>query len=105
MTGPPLPPGGDTVIMREDSDERDGRVAFARAPTVGQHVRRAGDDVAAGSVVLARGVPLGPGEIGLLAALGRTVIAVHRRPRVAIVSTGDALVPPARAPPPGVSPS
>src|SRR5207248_1846559 len=98
MTGAPVPAGADAVIMREESEERDGRVTFQRVPTVGQHVRRAGDDVMTGARVLEPGAPLGPAEIGLLAALGRVVIAVHRRPRVAVVSTGDELVRPDRAP-------
>jgi len=92
MTGAPLPAGADAVIMREEAEERDGQVSFAAVPAVGQHLRHAGEDVAAGEEVLASGALIGPGEIGLLAALGRTLVEVYRRPEVAIVSTGDELV-------------
>jgi molybdopterin molybdotransferase len=103
MTGAPMPAGADAVIMREDATEHDAgaRVSFARAARPGQHVRRAGEDVAPGDVVLDEGALLMPGEIGLLAGLGRTIVAVRRRPRVAILSTGDELVEPDRAPAPG----
>ena len=92
MTGAPMPVGADAVVMREEAEERDGEVRFSIAPDPSAHVRRAGSDVEAGTRVLRAGDPIGPGEIGLLAALGRTLIEVHRRPRVAILSTGDELV-------------
>ena len=92
MTGAPLPAGADAVIMREEAREKDGEVRFTTAPTVGQHVRRAGEDITQGEVILRAGAEIGAGEIGLLAALGRTLVEVGRRPEVAIVSTGDELV-------------
>jgi molybdopterin molybdotransferase len=98
MTGAPVPKGADAVVKREDADEKGGKVAFRELPKVGAHVRRAGDDVELGATVLAFGDPIGAGEIGLLAALGRTLVAVHRQPRVAILSTGDELVEADRAP-------
>ena len=105
MTGAPVPPGADAIVMREDSDETGegdaAEVRFRSVPGPGQHVRRAGEDVTPGSLLLDVGAPIGPGEIGLLAAQGRTVVQVRRRPRVAIVSTGDELVEPDRAPGPG----
>jgi molybdopterin molybdotransferase len=101
MTGAPMPKGADAVVKREGSDEKGDQVAFREQPRPGAHVRRAGDDVALGATVLAAGDPIGPGEIGLIAALGRTLVAVVRRPRVAILSTGDELVEPDRAPGPG----
>jgi molybdopterin molybdotransferase len=105
MTGAPIPDGADAVVMREDADERDGperaNVRFSIAPPVGAHVRRAGGDVEPGAAVLLAGDGVGAGEIGLLAGLGRTLLAVHRRPRAAIVSTGDELADPDRAPGPG----
>ncbi len=101
MTGAPLPRGADAIVMKEDAHEQDGRVRFTKAPGPQAHVRRAGDDIAHGDTALAAGTLLGPGEIGLAAALGRTVLVVHRRPRVAILSTGDELVAPDRAPGPG----
>ena len=74
---------------------------FRVGTPLGQHIRRTGEDIATGEVVLAAGIPLGPGEIGLLAALGRTLVQVHRRPHIAIVSTGDELVPADVVPGPG----
>ena len=101
MTGAPLPAGADAVIMKEEADEQAGAVRFRAAAALGQHIRRAGEDIAAGEVVLPAGVLLGPGELGLLSALGRTLVQVHRRPQVAIVSTGDELVTADVAPGPG----
>ena len=101
MTGAPLPAGADAVIMKEEAEEQAGAVRFRLVPMLGQHVRRAGEDIADGEVVLPAGAALGPGELGLLAALGRTLVQVHRRPQVAIVSTGDELVTADVAPGPG----
>ena len=101
ITGAPLPAGVDAVIMKEEAEERDGFVRFRSAAEPGQHVRRAGEDIGSGELVLPAGVMLGPGELGLLAALGRTLVQVHRRPQVAIVSTGDELVAADMAPGPG----
>ena len=101
MTGAPLPAGADAVIMKEEADEQKDQVRFRALAEPGQHIRRAGEDIAAGDVVLPAGTVLGPGELGLLAALGRTLVQVHRRPQVAIVSTGDELVAADVAPGPG----
>lgn len=92
MTGAPLPAGADAVVMREDADDRGDSVAIALSVRPGENVRRAGEDVAPGDVVVGAGTRLGAGEIGLLAALGHAVVKVRRRPRVAIMSTGDELV-------------
>ncbi len=92
MTGAPIPDGADAVIMREEATEQDGHVRFVKQPRLGQHIRHAGEDVRVGKTVLPAGSHLGPGELGLLAALGRLLVGVHRRPQVAIVSTGDELV-------------
>jgi molybdopterin molybdotransferase len=101
MTGAPMPAGADAVIMREEAQEQDGQVRFANKPAPGDHIRRAGEDVQDGEEVLPQGARLGPGELGLLASLGRTLVCVHRRPLVAIVSTGDELVPADQPPRPG----
>lgn len=94
FTGAPLPPGADTVVRQEDC-ERDGdRVRIRVAGPVGEHVRLAGEDVREAELVLEPGTRLGPGPLGLLASLGRSVVAVHQRPRVAILSGGDELVEP-----------
>ena len=94
LTGAPLPPGADCVVRQEDAERDGGRVSIRVAPEPGDHVRRAGEDVAAGERVLEAGTRLGPAQIGMLASLGRSVVAVHRRPRVAVLSGGDELVEP-----------
>jgi hypothetical protein len=100
FTGAPLPPGADAVLMQEDCtlvDSADGAVPQVRVnvmPQAGQSIRRAGEDVARGAVVLARGTRLGPAELGQAAGVGMDSFAVVRRPRVALFSTGDELVMP-----------
>jgi len=91
MTGAPLPPGADTVVMQEDATRDGDRVTLPAAP-VGDHVRRAGEDVAVGELALSAGLRLHPGALTLLAALGLAKVEVAWRPRVAILSTGDELV-------------
>jgi molybdopterin molybdotransferase len=90
MTGAPIPSGADAVVMREDTDETDPKVVVLGTSTrPGENVRRRGEDVAAGSVVLRAGTLLGPADVGLLAGVGRARVRVSRRPTVAILSTGD----------------
>ncbi len=92
LTGAPLPPGADAVVPFEDAEERDGRVHLRAEVRAGAHVRRRGEDIRAGERVLAAGTVLGPAEISFLAACSRLSVPVVRRPRVAILSTGDELV-------------
>jgi len=94
MTGAPMPPGADTVIPVEWTQESDDMMRFEGEPREGLYVRPAGQDIAVDDVVLTKGTAIGSPEIGLLATLGRTEIAVFPRPRVAIMATGDELVPP-----------
>lgn len=94
FTGAPIPPGADCVVRQEDTQREGDRVRLLRAPELGEHVRRAGEDVAAGESVLEPGSVLGAAHLGMLASLGRTVVSVRRRPRVAILSGGDELVEP-----------
>ena len=101
MTGAPLPVGADAVVMREEADDRGDRVRFERPAVAGQHVRRAGEDIAAGAEVLAAATRIGPGEVAVLASLGHAEVRVTRRPRVAILSTGDELCPLGGTPRPG----
>jgi len=92
MTGAPIPPGTDTVVMQEHVT-RDGDTAILRAgQRAGQHVRQAGEDIGAGDIALHAGTPLMPAELGMLASLGVSEVSVRRRPRVAFFSTGDELV-------------
>ncbi|HET9221231.1 MAG TPA: gephyrin-like molybdotransferase Glp [Roseiflexaceae bacterium] len=89
MTGAPLPPGADAVIMVEQTDERDGMLHVERAVNQGDSVHTVGQDIARGTLVLARGTALGAAEIGLLATVGRVRVPVYRRPIVAVLATGD----------------
>jgi molybdopterin molybdotransferase len=92
MTGAPLPAGADAVIEFERTEEAAGRVAVFGAVAPGKNVRYAGEDVRAGTRALAAGTAIGPAEMGMIAALGIPAVRVHKRPRVAIVSTGSELV-------------
>ncbi len=93
MTGALLPSGADAVVPLEQAREDENTVLVEAAPALGAHVRPAGHDVSAGTPVVLADAPLSAASIGLLAALGRDSIEVHRRPRVAILSTGDELRP------------
>ena len=93
-TGAPLPPGADTVVMKEDARVAGDRVTLAAATRAGQHVRRAGEDVEAGQQVLQAGQVLTPARIALAASLGLPELEVSRRPSVAVFATGDELVEP-----------
>jgi molybdopterin molybdotransferase len=92
MTGAPIPQEADTVIQAEAAEETKGRVLIYEPAKRGKNIRRAGEDVMAGDRVFKPGNVLGPPEIGLLASLGLATVQVHRRPRVAIISTGSELV-------------
>jgi molybdopterin molybdotransferase len=92
MTGAPMPPGADCVVPVEWTDGGTSRVRIDYAPQLGQHIRRAGEDVMAGETVLTAGTSLGAPQIGLLAAVGRARAVVRPRPRVVIFSTGSELV-------------
>ncbi len=93
MTGAPMPAGADTVVIRENTERRDGTVRINGDVVVGANVRPGDDDCVAGTCVLAAGQSLDAGVIAWLAALGITSVSVVRRPRVAILVTGDELVP------------
>jgi molybdopterin molybdotransferase len=94
FTGAALPPGADTVVRQEDTEREGALVRLRGLPRCGENVRPAGEDVRVGELVLDSGTELGPAALGLLAALGRTVVAVRQRPRVALVSGGDELIEP-----------
>ncbi|MEN8213215.1 MAG: gephyrin-like molybdotransferase Glp, partial [Pseudomonadota bacterium] len=92
MTGAPMPINTDTVVMQEHTlSDGDKKIRISSEHRSGQNVRQAGEDIAAGSVVLERGRRLTPADLGILASLGVAEVTVRRRPRVAFFSTGDEL--------------
>lgn len=105
FTGAPVPPGADAVVMQEECTVVDGpdaaapRVQIHSTPLPGQNIRRSGEDVTRGDVVLAAGTRLGPAALGLAASVGMAQLQVVRKPRVALFSTGDELVLPGTVPP------
>jgi molybdopterin molybdotransferase len=101
MTGAPMPEGADTIVPVEQTDSQfvagadealPAQVSIYKGSRAGDYVRPVGEDIQAGAIVLKAGIVLRPQEIGVLAALGSAQVAVVRRPRVAILSTGDELV-------------
>ncbi|MEZ5662026.1 MAG: molybdopterin molybdotransferase MoeA [Burkholderiaceae bacterium] len=107
FTGAPMPPGADAVVMQEDTREVGGDIHGVHVdvvPEAGQWVRRAGEDVSRGAVVLARGCRLSAASIGLAAGIGRAQLTVSVRPRVALFSTGDELVMPGEVAPEAMAP-
>ena len=92
MTGAPIPDGADSVIRVEDTDGGIARVEIRDARDAGRNVRPRGEDLQIGALAVARGEVLGPAQIGVLASVGAATISVHRRPRVAVLSSGDELV-------------
>ncbi len=97
MTGAPLPSGADAVVKVEDTSQNGDQVTVHEAVAPGTSVRPAGGDIAAGSEVLRPGTRLRPAHLGLLASLGVAWPKVRRRPAVAIMSTGDEIMPPETA--------
>lgn len=92
MTGAPMPPAADTVVMQEQVESLgNGRIRIDSRHRVGQNVRQAGEDIARGSCVFTQGRHLRAADIGVLASLGFAELRVRRRPRVAFFSTGDEL--------------
>lgn len=91
MTGAPVPAGADSVVPYEWTDRGVAQVRITRAPRPGQHLRRAGEDVTAGDLLIEQGSVLGPRHLGLMAAVGRSTVLSRPRPRVVILSTGSEL--------------
>ena len=106
LTGAPLPAGADTVVVQEDvvrAKTIDGDIVTLTGdgpPREGAHIRRAGLDFTRGDVVAKAGERVTPARIGVAAAAGHAALPVHRRPRVALLATGDELVPPGVSPGP-----
>jgi molybdopterin molybdotransferase len=104
FTGAPVPPGADAVVMQEQCEALDGAVKVNVPPQAGQSIRRRGEDVARGAVVLRAGTRLSPQALGLAAAVGAGRLQVLRRPRVALLSSGDELAMPGDTPPEALPP-
>ncbi len=100
FTGAPLPTGTDCVVMQEDAERDQDRVRFKIQPVSGRYVRARGMDFSEGDVGLAAGVRLGFGTLGLVAAMNHDSVPVRRRPRIALIASGDELVPPGSVPQP-----
>lgn len=98
FTGAPVPNGADAILLQEDARVADDALTASAPP--GPHMRAAGLDFREGAVALAAGTRLGPAELALAAAMNHAEVPVARRPRVAIIASGDELVPPGAAPGP-----
>lgn len=92
MTGAPLPAGADAVVMLEDARVQGTDVFISESPSPGANVRRRGEELRAGDLLLPRGTPITPPVVALLASQGQVTVAVRRLPRVAIVTTGAEVV-------------
>jgi len=101
FTGAPLPPGADAVVMQELCEHQGDAVIINHLPRAGEALRRAGSEIAASDVILVAGTRIRAQEIGLAASVGIAQLAVVRRMRVALFSTGDELVMPGEPLPPG----
>jgi molybdopterin molybdotransferase len=97
FTGAPVPEGADAVVMQELCQQQGDKVTIKTAVTTGESIRRAGEDIKQGSVILESGTRIRPQEQGLIASIGRANIAVKRRLKVATFFTGDELVEPGKA--------
>jgi molybdopterin molybdotransferase len=93
-TGAPMPAGADTVVIKENVAINGGQVVVKAGEKAGGNVRAAGEDYAKGDLAFAAGTPLGAAQLAVLAALGIDRVPVRRRPRIAVIATGDELVPP-----------
>ena len=94
MTGAPVPLGADTIVPYENTDRDDTDVNVFVASAAGQHIRRVGEDIKAGTQLFRAGDRLGPRDIGVLAGIGIDKILVRPRPRAVVISTGSELVDP-----------
>jgi len=92
FTGAPLPGGADGVIRQEDTEAADDRVTIRDPRDAGKNIRRTGEDIRRGDLVLPSGTPLGPAQLGVLASIAHEPVAVHRRPVVAFLGSGDEIV-------------
>jgi len=93
-TGAPMPPGADTVVIKENVATSGDRVTVKAGEKAGANVRAAGEDYAEGDLAFAAGTPASAADLAVLAALGIAHVPVRRLPRIAVIATGDELVPP-----------
>ena len=94
FTGAPVPQGADTVVIQENTSADGDEVTILEGEALGRNIRKAGLDFAQGDVLLTRGTLLGPCELALAAAMNHATLSVTRRPRIALLATGDELVKP-----------
>jgi molybdopterin molybdotransferase len=92
LTGAPVPPGADAVVMVEDTSTKDDRVTISAVAKVGDHIRPAGDDISVGQQVIDARTELTPAHLGVLASIGVRNVPVFPRARVGVLSTGDELI-------------
>jgi len=104
FTGALIPPGADAVVMQEQAEAVGDSVTIHHAPRAGEWIRRKGEDISAGAVILPAGSRLRSQELGLAASVGLASLPVHRRLRVAVFFTGDELTMPGDVPPEGLKP-
>ncbi|MCZ7449511.1 molybdopterin molybdotransferase MoeA [Agrobacterium rhizogenes] len=101
FTGAPVPEGADTILIQEDAEVLEGgKIRTTFEVTAGRHIRPRGQDFAQGETVLQAGRELGFTDLTLAAAMNHAALSVYRRPRIAILATGDELLPPGSAPNP-----
>ena len=101
MTGAPVPDGADAVVMVEETESRDSEVLIYRETKQGFNIRPSGEDVRRDELVIQAGKRIRPSEVGMLAALGKAEVTVFRKPRVAIITSGNELVDASEHPGPG----
>jgi molybdopterin molybdotransferase len=101
MTGGPMPEGADAVVIFEHTNEIQGGIEVLKAVTPGKNVGLKGEDVRKGDRLFKKGRQLRPQDVGVLASMGIREVEVYRRPRVAVISTGDELLEPGEEPVPG----
>ena len=97
FTGSVMPEGADCVVMQEYVDEVDDTIVIKQAPQAGDHVRKQGEDVTAGTTLFTAGTVLGPGEIALIASQGIAELTVYPQLKIGLLTTGDELVEPGQA--------
>ena len=100
FTGAPMPIGADAVIMQEEATATGNHVSFQKRPPAGQSIRKQGNDFRRGQQLLPAGVALTPAMLNLAASANQPALEVTRRPRIAVLATGDELVPPGTIPGP-----